>query len=527
MCSSSENSWQLKKCSVVGADHETQSKKAVLFEDEENIPSCSILSLIVKDPRTLSKQSIADGTATVINNNVPEDEAKEHVTLPDISEKSEVLLSSSTSKAKWNDNLHDDKDMWDANSRMCLPVEESILCLEKHHSRMDLVCLDYPKAGMPKTPTELQSSRCCPTLLLENRNSKGLLMGWSLILPLSWARVFWISIISKGAHAIGLQEKRWVACDVGLPDFPSDFPDCNAYSYFMVAEGANIKQNAEKLPPSVRPFKVPIPSPWNVVRATVHKGLLAMGDMQHCGDEVMADRNSLSNSKCCDCNTKPHSSLVNSLDGIVARTSCVLTDFLSEIHGDCLLLFPGFQNKTGILEFMMDENKFGNGGSQITSDRKLCYLRVLLHAYKEGVFEEGAVVCAPVLGDILLWTSRSENIEGGLQIPQSSVRSYFKQQLCGNWEFQISQDPVSRGSHRWPIGFVTTGFVRGSKKPVAEAFCEATLLARLRQEQWKRMPEKQRRTEIYVLVRNLRSSAYRLGLATIVLEQQVDDVGFL
>jgi ribonuclease P/MRP protein subunit POP1 len=41
------------------------------------------------------------------------------------------------------------------------------------------------------------------------------------------------------------------------------------------------------------------------------------------------------------------------------------------------------------------------------------------------------------------------------------------------------------------------------------------------------IPVKRRRKEIYVLVRNLRSSAYRLALATIVLEDQGEDVEFL
>ena len=63
-----------------------------------------------------------------------------------------------------------------------------------------------------------------------------------------------------------------------------------------------------------------------------------------------------------------------------------------------------------------------------------------------------------------------------------------------------------------------------SKKPVAEAFCEAVLLSHLREEQWSNFPAKRRRIEIYVIVRNLRSTAYRLALATIVLEQQVEDV---
>ena len=66
-----------------------------------------------------------------------------------------------------------------------------------------------------------------------------------------------------------------------------------------------------------------------------------------------------------------------------------------------------------------------------------------------------------------------------------------------------------------------------SKKPAAEALCEATLLARLREEQWNAMPVKQRRKDVYVLVRNLRSTAYRLALATIVLELQGEDLEFM
>lgn len=56
------------------------------------------------------------------------------------------------------------------------------------------------------------------------------------------------------------------------------------------------------------------------------------------------------------------------------------------------------------------------------------------------------------------------------------------------------------------------------------ALCEAVPLARLRHEQWSQVPAKKRRKEIFVLVRNLRSTAYRLALATIVLEGQEEDV---
>ena len=48
---------------------------------------------------------------------------------------------------------------------------------------------------------------------------------------------------------------------------------------------------------------------------------------------------------------------------------------------------------------------------------------------------------------------------------------------------------------------------------------QSYLLVLEKSRQWNEMPMKERRNEIYVLVRNLRSTAYRLALATIILEQ--------
>ncbi|XP_062160430.1 ribonucleases P/MRP protein subunit POP1-like isoform X3 [Alnus glutinosa] len=527
---SSENSWQLKIHSAAVSDNDPQFKRSAVLENGEDFCTHAILSLRVKDPRIMPETGIVDVPESLSTGmlSVPEAEIKEHAALTGISDNKELLLSI-WSKPEGKSTIYYDNELWNNGSGVSPPVEESVLCLEKHHLHMDNFCLDDPNSGVLNTSTKVQCSRSCPILLLKNNNQKGSLIGWSIILPLSWVRAFWVPLVSKEAHAIGLREKHWVACEMGLPFFPSDFPDCNAYTNFMATEAAAFSQKAERCPPDVRPWRVPIPPPWDTVRLAFNKGPARAGNGEIHSEEDMVDGNLLSNSDLENCSKSSFVHHGNQFDGLVARTYSVLIDFMRGIQSDRLLLFPQLPDrKTSIFKFMKDESMFGlslNGIAQFSYDGKLCYLRILVHAYKEGVFEEGAVVCAPQLTDLSLMITRSGNDEGRLQMPQSAVRSYFKEQSSARWELHIPEDAVARESHRWPIGFVTTGFVRGSKKPVAEALCEAVLLARLREEQWKNMPRK-RRKEIYVLVRNLRSSSYRLALATIVLEQE-EDVEFM
>ncbi|XP_048430364.1 ribonucleases P/MRP protein subunit POP1-like [Pyrus x bretschneideri] len=274
---------------------------------------------------------------------------------------------------------------------------------------------------------------------------------WSVILPVSWVEAFWISLVSKGAHAMGLREKRWISCEVGLPYFPSDFPDCDAYLCLKETEAAASNLKEELRPPAIRPLRVPILSPWNSIRVALNEESNAVGNAESFRQQHGIRSNSSSNS--------------DSRNSDATLAAC---------HG----------------------NSFDEYYSMLT--RKVFLKREL-----------------------------SESFDGGLQLPQSAVASYFAEQSSGKWELQMPEDPVLKETYRSSIGFVTTGFVRGSKKPVAQAFWEAVVLACLREEQWDLVPAKRRRREIYVLVRNLRSSAYRLALATIVLEHQEEDVEFL
>ncbi|KAL6965718.1 ribonuclease P [Sarracenia purpurea var. burkii] len=286
----------------------------------------------------------------------------------------------------------------------------------------------------------------------------------------------------------------------------------------------------ELRPLAMRPIRVPIPPPWESVRFSLDDESIKLQTTLNDSEEPCAAKvseNSLTDSNCGESNTISMNHHGSSFNGIVARTANMLTNFLGEMHGDHLLLFPYVPTmKNNIAKFMKDDSRLGRGrngeNARISNGRRLCFVRVVMHACKGGVFEEGAVVCAPHYSDITLWTSRPNMEE--VQKPQSSVTSYFEQQPSGKWELQIPKDPAARASHRWPIGFVTTGFVRGSKRPSAGALCEAILLARLREEQWNEVPVKRRTKDIYVLVRNLRSTAYRLALATIVLEHQEEDL---
>ncbi|PHT31413.1 hypothetical protein CQW23_27750 [Capsicum baccatum] len=491
------------------------------IKNEDQILSSAIFSLSVDDPRFLNKD-IPDALEVKAQDilSYKKDENGGNGT----PKRDMKLRSCSSVEREGTYGLSECIDLWDAKEGIDPPIEENILCMEKHHQRMELFRIGDMKSGRQQSSVERRSSRFCPILLLKNDNHKTSIIRWSIILPLCWIKVFWIALVTNGAQAIGLREKRWIACDLGLPCFPREFPDSNAYSCFMSLEEAAYDEKSELRSPPTRTWKVPVSSPWDSVRLGL-EGLSGVGHgrMQH--EQLSPNDTSYSRR----CITDTESSCSAPFEGFVARTSYVLSQFLDEISDSHLLLFPKVLDRTKcISKFMKDERLLNEDTDraiyQINRDQKPCFVRVLLHAYREGSFEEGAVVCAPHIDDVMLFTARSDISKGELQVPESFVRSCFSQQATGKWEFQVPEDPAAKESYRLPIGFITTGFVRGSKKLVAVALCEAVCLAHLREEQWKAVGVRKRRKEIYVLVRNLRSTAYRLALASIVLEQWEDDV---
>ncbi|XP_031373046.1 uncharacterized protein LOC116189756 isoform X2 [Punica granatum] len=483
-------SFQLKKHSEAVSNDDKMKDHSSL--KEEQFSDSTVLSLVVKDPRAYREEGVTDVksvTTTKVEFTSPV-QVEEH-TIP--SDDHGVSPPSSLVYPEI-------EDLWDASRGIKPPVDESVLCQERHDKRLEFYCLSDPNCRTSSTLEAFQSSTC-PIMLLRKHSQahsqEHTSLGWFIILPLSWVKAFWVPLVTMGAHAIGLREKRWISCEASLPYFPSDFPDCSAYTSLVAAEAAASSSKADLRPRKLRPMKIPIPLPWSTVQTAYDEVPSLEGNSQ-----IPAGRE-----------------IYN------MRTSRELGLF-NERFGGHLLLFPhGVGNEGSLQKALINEVvPCQDGIIQFKDEKKLYFLRVILRAFREGAFEEGAVVCTPHFSDISLWSSRPENYGKGLQISESAVASYFKEESSGTWVLQTPLDPLARESHRRGIGFVTTGFVRGSKKPAAVAICEATSLARLRAEQWSEMHVKRRKEEIYVLVRNLRSSAYRLALATIVLEHQKEDV---
>lgn len=175
LCSITKDSFQLKNCSGLKADGDSEKNKKFVLENEDSVSSCAILSLTVKDPRLLLNERIADvpeSASTIVPNSVLADAANERVTLPEVSDKSGELCSSSWSKFEGS-TIFNHRSLWDANSGLSPPVDENVLCMEKHQQRLDFLCLDDPKSGATITSNKVQCSRSCPTLLLKNKNKKG------------------------------------------------------------------------------------------------------------------------------------------------------------------------------------------------------------------------------------------------------------------------------------------------------------------------------------------------------------------
>lgn len=178
MCSDSKKSGELKKHHVEEVDVGFEFKSSSLLKDEENIHSSSVLSLTVRDPRETPDIKTSDipvvASAIPELNNESKDEPKKDITIP---EPGSLEKPPSSSEPEGGSNSSTGRNLWDINCRLSPPVEESVICMEKHKKHMDFICLDDKKSGNLRASTEVHSSRSCPIILLKNNMQMGSFTG--------------------------------------------------------------------------------------------------------------------------------------------------------------------------------------------------------------------------------------------------------------------------------------------------------------------------------------------------------------
>ncbi|XP_051122354.1 ribonucleases P/MRP protein subunit POP1 isoform X2 [Andrographis paniculata] len=249
-----DNSWYLKKSLADKHDDSGPSVKRYMFENGDQFSSPSVDSLLVKDPRTFTNKVKAI---------VPE---SKHFGYEECELKEQTISPLPRNEV---DCVLENCDLWDSSKELYPPVEESVLSMEKQQRRMEFVCLSQRGSGTHKASSDLKYSPVCPILLLKNESREDSVTRCSVILPLTWVKAFWHTFTSNGAHAIGLREKYWVSCATGLPYFPLDFPDCNAYVPSMAVELDACSDKAGLLPPSEKLLGNPLPPSWDHIHLTL------------------------------------------------------------------------------------------------------------------------------------------------------------------------------------------------------------------------------------------------------------------
>lgn len=152
LCSSSVNSSLVKYASFIE-------------NDDQNLSS-AIFSLFVNDPRFLNKDT-TDPLEAKGQNILSYRKDEKGIPKRDMK-----LLSCSSLQCEGSPGLSECIDLWDAKEGFDPPIEENILCMEKHHQRMKLFRVGDVKSGRQQPSVERRFSSVCPILLLKSDNQK-------------------------------------------------------------------------------------------------------------------------------------------------------------------------------------------------------------------------------------------------------------------------------------------------------------------------------------------------------------------
>nr|CAB3468803.1 unnamed protein product [Digitaria exilis] len=187
--------------------------EASIIDHAEILHPGAILSMVVHDPREISVQGTVSSSKLVSLDKKNEDLEEDVVPNADEapSEVGNMLSSMWIRPGKHDIILSDCTELWDSSQSINPPVAEEVLCMEKQRERIKFFCLDSGNDQVQTMQEKDRFSRFCPVVLLKHAKKGMPSLGWSIILPLSWVKPFWLFLVSHGAHVIGLRERRWIA----------------------------------------------------------------------------------------------------------------------------------------------------------------------------------------------------------------------------------------------------------------------------------------------------------------------------
>lgn len=432
-------------------------------------------------------------------------------------------------------NVLDSSEIWGRSGparqeSVVMPLSEKDLSTRRHKKRLSYIQLNDRSEDSQEEQTANIGNSKCSIMLLKHKHC-----GISLLLPIGWVRAFWIPLVFAGGHVIGLRERHWIQTDAKLPSFPHDYPDCCSYDQIMAEKSAEYQETYNRKPPSKRGLWKSEVLGWEFVHEAFR---LASWNVElHGGSSPESDPGSTSQPVAItdEGQDKKRDGSATDLEDVavikdhlvsngggsressmfVARTRQTLHKILRDcsIH-DLPLLWES------------SEKVLSNGhpSSQLADDgstellKKGCLVRVLIHAPRKGVFDEGAIIYLPLLSDVDSYFCSSPRWQG--------FEDQSFKQVQQSWNTSCQSDiPEPRSeccSLRVAIGIITSGSVRGSASIKAIGVSEVAALGVLRARQLtdKRWPSIS--SEIFLLVRNKFSSMYRPALASIVAETSDD-----
>ncbi|KAJ8328679.1 Ribonucleases P/MRP protein subunit pop1 [Batrachochytrium dendrobatidis] len=353
---------------------------------------------------------------------------------------------------EWPAGVAYQSSIWDKESRkVALDTRATNVQINARRS-MNLI------PGTPLAPSSTDSR--IPILLIHRANyysmqfSRGEYSdGWDLVIPRGWAKEFWLTFIFSGARVAGLREKRSFHFEAAIPCFPYDYPETPTYDDDTSITCAELEKIYNRTPKAKRPNyeSLQVPSPFAPLFHQLEPSI----------SHSIAEIESV-----CTIFTQPTTALTESAQ-ITQKVSTTSFDLLPGksttapivvLHSPSLIqlihnlshALPTYTALCSVLAEKLTALSYKTGSlisSDVLSDLKSAFVRVVITPIKKGAPQERGIVYAATESDISTWHSLASSMV------QYSFSSQKKASTLEESDANLDDIP----SKDRILGYLTTG----------------------------------------------------------------------